>query len=93
VGDSRQLALRMQHAEAAGDRLAARSLAQEILALPPDGDGAASQDADRSADPSVAAARVAAEEQLARAQPDPFLLVVGLLGLGATVWLVYNYVL
>jgi hypothetical protein len=41
----------------------------------------------------AAAARREATELLARTHPDAFLLVVGLLGLGATVWLVYNYIL
>ena len=38
-------------------------------------------------------ARLAAEALLQRTEPDAFLLVVGMLGLGLTVWLVYNYIL
>lgn len=99
MGDSRQLALQMQHAEAAGDRRAARALAEQILALPSDGPSDGDGPAEERAEPAEldaddpAAARRKATELLARTQPDAFLLVVGLLGLGLMVWLVYNYVL
>jgi hypothetical protein len=93
VGDSQQLALQMQHAEERGDRRAARALAQAILDSapndPPEGGG----DEAPAAALDPAKARHQAAELLARTQPDAFLLVVGLLGLGAMVWLVYNYIL
>jgi hypothetical protein len=40
-----------------------------------------------------ALSQLSARELLARTEPDAFLLVVGILGLGLLVWLVYNYVL
>lgn len=83
MSDPQQLVLQMEHAEQRGDRRTARALAQTILAR---GSAATVEDAD-------SAARTSAEELLRRTQPDAFLLVVGLLGLGAMVWLVYNYVL
>jgi hypothetical protein len=45
------------------------------------------------AESDEALARLSARELLTRTEPDPFLLVVGVLGLGLLVWLVYNYVL
>lgn len=90
VSEPQQLALQMQHAEERGDRRAARALAREILAA--NTSDAGSSDADVSATPE-AGARLSAEQLLQRTQPDAFLLVVGLLGLGLMVWLVYNYVL
>lgn len=39
------------------------------------------------------ATRAEAEIMARRTEADPFLLLVGLLGLGVTLWLVYNYVL
>lgn len=94
MGDTQQMVLQMQHAEERGDRRSARALAEAILSAPQDGDShGVAADADAAGDADRAAARVSATELLARTQPDAFLLVVGLLGLGATVWLVYNYVL
>jgi hypothetical protein len=78
VTDARQLAAQMEHAYERGDQRTARQLALEIKALTGEPE-----------DP----AQVSAEALLQRTQPDAFLLVVGLLGLGLTVWLVYNYVL
>jgi hypothetical protein len=78
VTDARQLASQMEHAYEHGDQRTARELALQIKAL-----------ANEADDPSHASA----DALLARTQPDVFLLVVGLLGLGLTVWLVYNYVL
>jgi hypothetical protein len=87
--------LQMQHAEERGDRRSARDLARQILAtrrespLPVE----PAVEAGRTSDGEQAAARTSATELLARTEPDAFLLVVGLVGLGVMVWLVYNYVL
>lgn len=67
----------MEHAYSRGDPREARALAQQIKDHP---------DADQPA-------QVLADALLQRTHPDAFLLVVGMLGLGLTVWLVYNYVL
>jgi hypothetical protein len=89
------MVLQMQHAEQRGDRRAARALAQAILAANASGaTSATSADSSSAEAPAPeAAARLSAEQLLQRTQPDAFLLVVGLLGLGVMVWLVYNYVL
>jgi hypothetical protein len=89
------MALQMQHAEERGDRRSARDLARQILAAQRDADASASAavGAGRPSDGEQSAARLSARELLRRTEPDAFLLVVGLLGLGLTVWLVYNYVL
>lgn len=84
MSDPQQLVLQMEHAEQRGDRRTARALAETILER---GTAANTQPG------SDSAARLSAEQLLQRTQPDAFLLVVGLLGLGAMVWLVYNYVL
>ena len=76
--DARQLAAQMEHAYERGDQRTARGLAQQIKSLPSEAD-----------EPS----RASAEALLQRTQPDAFLLMIGLLGLGLTVWLVYNYLL
>lgn len=90
------MVLQMQHAEERGDRRSARELALQILAErraaePPA--SAESAGGEATADGERAAARLSATQLLARTQPDAFLLVVGLVGLGVMVWLVYNYVL
>jgi hypothetical protein len=98
VSDPQQLVLQMEHAEQRGDRRTARALAQTILSRGSSaGDTAPLPQADKPRDAAAAApdvsARLSAEQLLRRTQPDAFLLVVGLLGLGVMVWLVYNYVL
>ena len=83
----------MENAEQRGDRHSARGIARTILAS---GERAiAPEERDSAADGAgdERAARLSAEQLLARTEPDPFLLVVGVLGLGLMVWLVYNYVL
>ena len=100
--DTRQLVLQMQHAEERGDRRSARELARQIL-VSADGSTrreteaavamAPASDSGRTSDGEQSAARMSATELLARTEPDAFLLVVGLVGLGVMVWLVYNYVL
>lgn len=76
--DTRQLAAQMEHAYERGDQRTAHQLALEIKAQSSEPD-----------DP----AQSSADALLQRTQPDAFLLLVGLLGLGLTVWLVYNYLL
>jgi len=86
----------MEHAEERGDRQRARALARTILASGERAiDSAAGEEVLAQApDQSDAGeARNSALELLARTEPDAFLLVVGMLGLGLMVWLVYNYVL
>lgn len=93
----------MEHAEQRGDRQTARSLARSILSADK---GAASeksagevarakleQPKAEHAQPEEPDLQISARELLARTEPDPFLLVVGILGLGLMVWLVYNYAL
>lgn len=43
------------------------------------------------AQPAEPALTTRAREVLAQTEPDPFLSLVGALGLGLTAWLVYNY--
>lgn len=81
--EARQLTSDMEHAYQRGDHRTARSQAKQILnAAPPS--PATSQLTDEQA---------AAKELLERTEPDAFLLMVGTLGLGLTVWLVYTYIL
>lgn len=61
----------------AGDHARARALASELLARVDAGEPA----------------HTTARRVLAWTEPDPFLAIVGALGLGLTVWLVYNYIL
>lgn len=88
--------LQMEHAEQRGDRHSARSLARTIVASGErplgSGDDRAGEDAGDERVASEQALR-SARELLARTEPDPFLLVVGIAGLGLLVWFVYNYVL
>jgi hypothetical protein len=98
VSEARELLLQMEHAEERGDRHSARALAHTILASgerPIAADVAPLEEpaAKVVAESDEALARLSARELLARTEPDPFLLVVGVLGLGLLVWLVYNYVL
>lgn len=82
----------MERAEQRGDRQSARALARTILASGErriDGADGDAPDAERE----QAEAQLSARELLARTEPDAFLLIVGVLGLGLLVWLVYNYVL
>jgi hypothetical protein len=94
----------MEHAEQRGDRHSARALARTILAAVgsraeprastgerPLGSMAAEQGAEQGVDAEQALR--SARELLARTEPDPFLFVVGIAGLGLLVWLVYSYVL
>jgi hypothetical protein len=88
----------MEHAEQRGDHENARALAHTILASGERPIGASIEDAAQaSAAPSEksdeALAQLSARELLARTEPDAFLLVVGIAGLGLLVWFVYNYVL
>ena len=89
-----------------GARALARSiLVSGERAIAPASDGGALSGASAAADPQAqesalanepneeASARKEALELLARTEPDPFLLVVGMLGLGLTLWLVYTNVL
>ena len=94
----------MEHAEQRGDRHSARSLAraiQERLAREPTR-GAASGEhpigarpagEDAGATSDDAEALRSARELLARTEPDAFMMVVGIAGLGLLVWLVYSYAL
>jgi hypothetical protein len=91
----------MEHAEQTGDRQSARAVARTILASGERPLGTSSAEEARAeaasaalSEPSEEAlAQMSARELLARTEPDPFLLVVGVLGLGLLAWLVYNYVL
>lgn len=71
----------MQRAHGRGNLREARVQAKELLAHT------------NAADPTTEEERAAAEAMMRRLEPDAFLLVVGALGLGLTVWLVYNYML
>jgi hypothetical protein len=107
VSEARQLLLQMEHAEQNGDRQSARAFARTILAsgerpigtARPDEASAeaagtlSEQDRAQSAPSEEVLAQISARELLLRTEPDPFLLVVGVLGLGLLAWLVYNYVL
>jgi hypothetical protein len=95
VSDPQQLVLQMEHAEQRGDRRTARALAQTILSRGASAADTATATGPADSAPALpdAAVRLSAEQLLQRTQPDAFLLVVGLLGLGVMVWLVYNYVL
>ena len=99
MSEARQLLLQMEHAEQSGDRHSARALARTILASGErpigsvDEASAEAAAAPRAEQDEQAIAQLSARELLARTEPDPFLLVVGVLGLGLLAWLVYNYVL
>jgi hypothetical protein len=94
----------MEHAEQRGDQHSARSLARAIevtLARGP-ARGAASGEHPIAVTPAAgeagapsddAEALRSARELLARTEPDPFMMVVGIAGLGLLVWLVYSYAL
>lgn len=91
MSEAQRLLLQMEDAEQRGDRHSARSLARAILAsgehpigASAEGEGAQSHDAE---------ALRSARELLARTEPDAFMMVVGIAGLGLMVWLVYSYVL
>lgn len=83
----------MAHAEQRGDRHSARSLARAILASGEHPIGAAQAGEDAPAASEDAEALRSARELLARTEPDPFMMVVGIAGLCLMVWLVYSYVL
>ncbi len=70
---------RLERAYAIGDQRTARALARGILR------GAGDERGDL-------ALEARAREVLMLTAPDPFLGLVGLLGLGLMAWLVYNYV-
>ena len=84
----------MEHAEQRGDRHSARTLARAILNSGEHPIGAAAQAGeDAPAAGEDAEALRSARELLARTEPDPFMMVVGIAGIGLLVWLVYSYVL
>lgn len=85
--------MQMENAEQRGDRHSARDIARTILASGERAIGPEARDSEGDGASDEHAARLSAEQLLARTEPDPFLLVVGVLGLGLMVWLVYNYVL
>jgi hypothetical protein len=101
VSEARELVLQMEHAEQRGDRQSARALAHSILAsgerpIAADPRAASQSDASQAGAGEPAdevSAQLSARELLARTEPDAFLLVVGILGLGLLVWFVYSYVL
>ena len=93
MADTRQMVLQMQHAEERGDQRSARELARQILAQRNAGEASGQGEGADTSDGERAEPRRSATALLARTEPDAFLLVVGLLGLGVMVWLVYNYVL
>lgn len=68
----------LDHAYAVGDHRTACALAARIVS----GELAADD-----------ACRERARVILAETKPDPFLAIIGALGLGLVAWLVYNYVL
>jgi hypothetical protein len=70
----------LEQAYVRGDHATAAALAARIVG----GDTAAD-----AGEPCLERARVV----LAQTRPDPFLSIIGALGLGLTAWLVYNYVL
>jgi hypothetical protein len=78
VPSARQLTSDMEHAYQRGDHHLARAHAKSILS---------------ARDSQVAEEQAAAKAMLERTAPDAFLMVVGTLGLGLMVWLVYNYIL
>ncbi len=83
----------MEHAEKRGDRHSARSLARAILASGEHPIGATAAGETDGALSDEAEALRSARELLARTEPDAFMMVVGIAGLGLLVWLVYSYVL
>jgi hypothetical protein len=94
--------LQMEHAEQRGDRHSARALARAILAdtrsraepRAATGERPSDSSADESSEPGESEPALrSARELLARTEPDAFLLMVGIVGLGLLVWLVYSYVL
>ena len=87
------MVLQMQHAEERGDQRSARELARKILAQRKAGEASGQGEGADTSDGEQSAARLSATQLLGRTEPDAFLLVVGLAGLGVMVWLVYNYVL
>ncbi|MEY4511698.1 MAG: hypothetical protein RLZZ450_3820 [Pseudomonadota bacterium] len=70
----------LERAYALGDHHSASALAAGIVA---------GNVADESSPACVERARAILEQT----RPDPFLSIIGALGLGLTAWLVYNYVL
>jgi hypothetical protein len=73
----------LELAYAVGDHKTARAIAKRLL------HGAAAERQSGGADELTERAR----QVLNETEPDPFLAVVGALGLGVMAWLVYNYVL
>lgn len=68
----------LERAYAFGDHKTASTLAADIVA------------GNVESEPEC---RERAQAVLAQTRPDPFLALIGALGLGLTAWLVYNYVL
>jgi hypothetical protein len=78
VTQAKDLALEMEQAYARGDQHTARLLARQLV---------------RASSATEAELQAAARAVLQRTEPDAFLMVTGVLGLGVVVWLIYAYVL